>query len=637
MVQENSKSEGENKNLVSTSKFSQNEKPTSNEKTNDQVTDSSKTLKTNPFEVVEKLILKLTDKMIANEIPKKVPSSTREDEKNKIINSSKASTDKPVPTRQPVSVYLAPIENVKPASNVQAVYIDKRLNENASNQDINLHNNSNCNLAEKSQSYENLSLGTPKGKRTTIFVPVNNDSYNLDLTPPSSISSENVNKKSSKIEINPGLFADTSIPQLMTKKKSQRQILESSLLINKKTSISGNQQGLTSLFKNSTIIPTEAVDSKQKMSKCKHGISINEKSMDKSFENVNEKGYKNCPECCTSKIDMSKRKDTCNERINEKIQDQSKKFSTLGSVKNNSTPRTSICSTASLFKNTLDSSQNNERSRQLNENIYTTAPTRNRNRNMDNDSGIDNPMFNDDISMYPYTCKIKNDNGIFIPTKNMSLQQKSKKLVSLKNIPMKSEVKIESPKISRFYDMQTHNDMEKNTSRFNNEKYIKEKKTVDDLIFKTPESFSSLKKKTILPKKVQSANETSSIKTFSTASNGGMNNFSQITKKSSNLNLHTAIPNESEDVITDSFVPYGLRGPSSSKTKIDQNNNSNISKKYKCVNEASSDEMLVVLDDDKGNKITVNMTSIIKSFNINNATLSPHAIYMNGNQIWKKL
>ncbi|CEF66457.1 Hypothetical protein SRAE_2000112500 [Strongyloides ratti] len=646
MVQKNSKSEEENKNLLSTHKSSQNDssvikdKNMNVKKVNDQPVDSSKTNNTKAFESVEEIILKLTDKIIAEK--------TIKNEKNKLINSSKESDINVAPKRKPVSVYLAPIDDIKPTLNVKDTYANETLNQNALNRDINLYNGNNCASIEKSQSYENLNLGTPKGKKKTIFVPINNGSYNLDVTPPSVISSDNVNEKSSKHKTNLSMFTNTSIPQLATKKKSQRHIFEDQLQVCSKVSTPINQRSLTSVSGNSTLTAIEILKSKQKSCKCKHVTSENMKIIDKSFEKVYENNCKTCSQCSSSK-----KRDTRKDRKNQKL---NQKNSTLEASRNNSMPRTSMCSTASSFANTQNLSQNIENKSQSNENVYTLAPSRNRNRFIDIDSGIDNPLFNDDVSMFPYTCKVTNTPSNFVPCTNILYQNDNKKIMPLKsdmvelcytNISEKNKkpvIKVESPKIPRFYDMQIHNNEKKNYQKHDqnnlkkmNGKFFNMNEMVNNKVVKTAESLSTLKDKRTLLKTTKSNTGPSSLKTISTASNGQINNCLQSTKKSSDFDFNTAVANESEDIITDSFVPYNLRGSSNNQIITNQYINENISKECKNVNETKSNEILVVLDDDKGNKVTVNMTNIIKSISSNNEALSPQAIFINGSQIWKKL
>uniref|UniRef100_A0A0K0F8S3 BRCT domain-containing protein n=1 Tax=Strongyloides venezuelensis TaxID=75913 RepID=A0A0K0F8S3_STRVS len=632
MVSEKDNNKDQDKKLLLYKELPHDIKPISEGKnvsvqtTNVPVTNSTKMSTSKVFETVEGIILKLADKIVADNSSKKDKQSTENVKKTEIADIIKKSNVSVKSTRKPVSVYLAPIDNFKNES------IKETQDENIQNFDINLSNDILQVPVNKTQSYENLNLGTPKGKKKTVIIPISN----TDLTNSSSIKSVNTNKKSNKF--NSDGYKDISISKLSRKKKSKKENSQCATPNCKKMLVSSTNQCLSS---GSTQTALEILTNKHE----KSVLMIGNKDNVKSFVDACKGKCKKCTECSSSK-GLNKSKNRKKNIIINKSTTGTKEANQYISVVKMDTkfeiPKTPKSSKANQFINIQSVSPLNENNNHLYGNIYTVAPTRNRNRNIDNDSGIDNPQFNDDLSMVPYTCKVTTDKNNFnLLTKN-SFHKANTMLVPLKNHTVKNDslninednkkdiVQIKSPKIARFYDMQ------QNINTIKQNKNCEKNNSTNDLIVKTAQSLSPFDNKTISSTNSKLLNRKSIQSTFSTASNGGVDDLSYLTDKTSNMAFDTAVANESDDIITDSFVPCSSKSSLEKQPKIYKHNTESKSNELKCTTENFSSEMKVVLNDNKGNRITVNMTNIIKSFSNNNESLSPDEIYIDGNQIWKK-
>uniref|UniRef100_A0A0N5BW31 Protein kinase domain-containing protein n=1 Tax=Strongyloides papillosus TaxID=174720 RepID=A0A0N5BW31_STREA len=632
MVPEKDNNKEEDKKLLSSKQLPHDIKPISEGKyvivptTNVPVTPSSKTSTTKAFETVEGIILKLADKIVADESSKKDKKITENVKKTEISDIIKKSSVNVKSIRKPVSVYLAPIDNFK-NENTKEIQ-----DENIQNFDTNLSNNIHHTPVNKTQSFENLNLGTPKGKKKTVIVPISN----TDLTNSSSIKSVNTSKKSNKF--NPDGYKDTSISKLSRKKKSQKQNSHCVTPNCNSMLVPSTKQCLSS---GSTQTALEILKSKHE----KSVFMIGNKDTNKSFVDGCRGKCKKCTDCSSSKRSKkskNRKKNIIIEKSNTGTKEGNQYISVVKMDTKFEIPKTPKSSKANQFINIQNPSPLNENNNQLYGNIYTVAPVRNRNRNIDNDSGIDNPQFNDDLSMIPYTCKVTTDKNNFNFPTNNSFHKTNTMLVPLKNHTIKNDslninqdnkeniVQIKSPKIARFYDMQ------QNINTIKENKKCETNNSSNDLIVKTAQSLSPFENRKISSTNSKLVSIKSIQSTLSTASNGGIGDLSHSTSKTSNMTFDTAVANESDDIITDSFVPCSSKSSLEKQSKIYKYNTENKSNELKCTTENFSSEMKVVLNDNKGNRITVNMTNIVKSFSNNNESLSPDEIYIDGNQIWKR-
>uniref|UniRef100_A0A0N5A535 MYND-type domain-containing protein n=1 Tax=Parastrongyloides trichosuri TaxID=131310 RepID=A0A0N5A535_PARTI len=606
-----------------------NKKVPEGKDTKDPAIGQSKAETTKAFEAVENILLKLADKVFTDKNIKKDDPNM----KGNLIDNSQKTFNQPLPKRKPVSVYLAPIEtNNKQNSNLRSTYMDDHLNGNANNNDLAFNDQNLVTPVEKATSYEDIKAMTPKEKKKTVIVPVNNLPSDPEREQTPLTTSDTNSKKSKRMEINPGMYADTTIPQLAIKRKSQRQNSDRST--KSSSNVSTAKQINSSVTTGST---TTALEINKNKNKSENSEEFQERLSDKSYEEAFEEECRNCPECSSPKKHKKHRKrskkgfkkDLSSGSLSEKYKVHKKPNYPIFS-----TPRTSKCSTASPIKIGPNKSQENDGEKLSNGSSYVVPLNRHHYE-----------QFNDNTSVDPYTARKFEENHHKIPFKDHIFGNDGKTnappkekivLYGDSNIEDKNKLpllKIESPKVARFYEMQHQYDYKNNEEAkkkspagWINEKITEMKNAVNELAVKTARALSPYEEKT--PGKTQFSTS------VATASSGGLNNQPMYPVKNiSNSGLETAVRNESEDVITDSFVPYHLRA-GIARSRSNSEKQQTTAKKFQ--SPRFSNGMFVILDDDKGNRVTVNISNIVKSFSNNNDGLSPYAVYMNGNQIWKR-